>query len=159
MQPISCSPASPPCWQIAQSRILIRAGFALLLVALIVGLLVPMFAVPKRAVSAHVLGVVQGLLLAVAGLVWPRLAFPRAASIAATVLLLYGCAAAWSANLGAAVWRAGGGTFPLVEARGTPAQELFIAIGLRTSAIALIAAVVLMIVGLRRTARQPSAQT
>lgn len=127
-----------------------RAGFGLLLVAMIVGLLVPLFADPRRAVSAHVLGIVQGILLVVVGQVWPRLAFPKPVSIVAAVLLLYGCAAAWLANLAAAIWRAGGATFPLVEARGSAGQELIIAIGLRSSALALLCAIVLALIGLRK---------
>jgi hypothetical protein len=66
------------------------------------------------------------------------------------LLLLYGCAAAWIANLGAAIWRAGGATFPLAEVRGSGGQELVIAIGLRSSAIALTCGILLTLVGLRR---------
>jgi (hydroxyamino)benzene mutase len=133
------------------SHTLILAGFTLLLLSMLIGLLVSVFAVPARAVSAHVLGVAQGTLLAVVGVVWPRLALGKRASVAAAVALLYGCGAAWLANLGAAIWPAGGATFPLIETRGTPAQELVIAIVLRSSAIALIAAVVLLLVGLCRS--------
>jgi len=145
-------PPPSPCWQLAQSRTLIRAGFGLLLIAMILGLLVPLFADPKRAVSTHVLGIVQGILLVASGHIWPRLALGKPASIAATLLLLYGCGAAWSANLGAAIWRAGGETFPLAEVRGSAGQELVIAIGLRSSAITLIAASVMVLIGLRNRA-------
>jgi hydroxylaminobenzene mutase len=141
--------STTPCWQLAQSRTLIRAGFGLLLIAMIVGLLVPLFADPKRAVSTHVVGIVQGILLVASGHIWPRLALPKRASIAATLLLLYGCGAAWIANLGAAMWRAGGATFPLAEARGSVGQELVIAVVLRSSAVALIGAIIVVLFGLR----------
>lgn len=141
-----------PCWQLAQSRILLRAGVGLLLGAMILGLLVPLFADPKRAVSAHVLGIVQGILLVAVSQIWPRLVFPKRISIVAAVMLLYGCAAAWLANLGAAIWRAGGATFPLATERGSAGQELVVAILLRSSAIALIGAIALALFGLRTRA-------
>ena len=143
---------SPESWRIAQSRRLLIVGFAVLFVAMVVGLLVPAFAVPKRAVSAHVLGVAQGTLLAVTSTAWNRLALGKRWATVAAFALIYGCIAAWLANVAAAVWRAGGATLPTVDARGTWLQEIAIAIALRTSGVALLAGMIFVLVGLRRSA-------
>jgi hypothetical protein len=139
------------CWQLAQSRTLIRAGLGLLLVSMIIGLLVPIFADMKRAVSTHIIGIAQGTLIAL-GTGWPRLALRKPLAIAAMLLLLYGATTAWLANLGAAIWRAGANSFPLSQSRGTPTQELLIAIGLRSAAAALLVATALTLTASLRRA-------
>jgi hydroxylaminobenzene mutase len=142
---------SPEHWRLAQSQRLLVVGFALVFVAMVVGLLVPAFAVPKRAVSAHVLGVAQGTLLAVTSMTWKRLALGKRWANVAALALIYGCIAAWLANVAAAVWPSGGATFPTVDARGTWLHEIAIAIALRTSAVALLAGMMFVLVGLRRS--------
>jgi len=54
-------------------RQLLRVGAVLLLLGLFVGLGIPHFAVPRLALSAHLLAMMQATLLMVLGLVWPRL--------------------------------------------------------------------------------------
>ena len=48
------------------------------LIALLVGLAVPKFAVPRLGLSAHLIGIMQGLFLMVSGLLWPKLQLTRA---------------------------------------------------------------------------------
>jgi (hydroxyamino)benzene mutase len=134
-----------------QGRLLLRAGTVLFLFALLVGLAVPHFAVPRLGLSAHLLGLMQGLFLMVAGLVWPRLELTRRTSGLGMWLLLYGCFAAWAANVLAAVLGAGSSLLPLAagSARGTGLQESLIALSLRSAAAALIVATLLMVWGLR----------
>ena len=55
------------------NRTLMRWGFFLLLCALVTGLAVPGFTNPRMAVSAHLEGVMNGLLLVIVGLVWSHL--------------------------------------------------------------------------------------
>jgi (hydroxyamino)benzene mutase len=137
-----------------QGRLLLQAGTLLFLFALLVGLAVPHFAVPRLGLSAHLLGLMQGLFLMVAGLVWPRLALSRRTSLLGTWLLLYGCFVAWAANVLAAVLGAGNSLLPLAAgaARGTWLQESLIALALRSAAAALIVATLLMVFGLRTLA-------
>jgi len=122
----------------------------LFLVALIVGLAVPAFAVPRLALSVHLLGVMQGVFLTVLGLVWPRLALRRGPSRAAAGLSVYGCVAALLAN-GVAAVTGGSGMLPMASAgaRSAPGWELAITLGLRSAAVALIGAVALALWGLR----------
>ena len=133
---------------------MLQAGILLFLIALLVGLSVPRFSVPRLGLSAHLLGIVQGLFLMVAGVLWPRLRLTRAMSRIGVWLALYGCFAAWTANVLAGVWGAGNTMLPLAagQARGSALQETIIAIGLRTAAVSLIATALLILWGLRASA-------
>jgi hydroxylaminobenzene mutase len=132
---------------------LLQLGILLFLFALFVGLAVPRFAVPRLALSVHLLGLMQGLFLSVLGLLWPRLKFTPRLSVIAFWLAVYGCFAAWTANLLAAIWGAGNTILPIAAgaARGSALQERIINGGLRTAAAALIAATALVLWGLRRS--------
>jgi len=130
---------------------LIQLGVSLFLIGLLVGLAVPFFAVPRLALSVHLLGLMQGLFLSVAGLLWPRLKLTRATSTAAFWLLVYGCIAAWTSNLLGALWGAGNSIVPIAAgtARGSEMQEMVIVVGLRSGGLALIAGTALLLWGLR----------
>ena len=130
-----------------QARYLLRLGLALFLLALLIGLLVPHFAVPRLALSVHVLGVLQGTFLVAVSGVWSRLAFARTISWLAFWLLAYGCIAAWLGNLLGAYWGAGNTLLPLAagSAHGSALQEIAIMVLLRSSAIALVVAVLLIL--------------
>lgn len=137
-------------WRTAHGHRLIQAGVGLFLAALVVGLAVPAFAVPRLALSVHLLGLLQGLFLIALGLLWQRLALTRGVARAAAVLAVYGCAAALLANAVAAM--AGGSELlPIASAgaRSSPSLEVVVTLGLRSAAVALIAAVVLVLWGLR----------
>ncbi len=143
-----------------QGQSLLRAGILLFLLALLVGLMVPRFAVPRLGLATHLLGIMQGIFLMVAGLLWPKLALTRALSRAGCWLAVYGCFAAWTANLLAGAWGAGNTMLPLAAgaARGSGLQETVIAIALRSAAVALIAAAILILWGLRGFAAEASAK-
>ena len=130
---------------------LVQLGVLLFLISLLIGLAVPLFSVPRLALSVHLLGLMQGLFLAVVGLLWPRLVMRRRALLATFWFLAYGCVAAWTANLLAAVWGAGNTILPIAAgaARGTPVQETVIAIVLRSGGAALILGTGLLLWGLR----------
>jgi hydroxylaminobenzene mutase len=128
-----------------------QAGFFLFLCALLVGLVVQKFTVPRIGLSAHLLGIMQGIFLAVTGLLWPRLRLPPGAARVGFWLALYGCFAAWTANVLAGVWGAGNAMIPMAAgvAHGSALQEGIIALGLRTAALSLISASILILWGLR----------
>lgn len=134
-----------------QARWLLRTGLAMFLVALLVGVAVPRFAVPRLGVTVHLLGILQGIFLLAVGLLWPKLHLGPVSSRAAFWSATGGCISAWLANLLAAVLGAGSSMLPLAagQARGSPMQEQLIAVLLRLGAVALVAAVVLMLWGLR----------
>jgi len=130
----------------------------LFLCALVVGVFIPKFGAPRVGLSVHLLGVLQGIFLALVGLLWPRLQFSRTVSWVAFGLLIYGCLSAWIANLLAAVWGAGGTLLPIAagSAQGNAIQEWVIAIGLRSAAVSLVASLLLLLWGTRGVARENS---
>lgn len=137
--------------QMRQGHRLIQVGVGLFLIALLTGLVVHKMPLPRLALSAHLLGIMQGTFLAIIGLLWPRLRLGRVSSKATFLLLVYGCLAAWLANLLGASWAAGGSIVPFASgnARGTALQEGIITVGLRTAAVSLILALLLLLWGLR----------
>jgi hydroxylaminobenzene mutase len=134
-----------------EAQRLLRAGMLLFLFALLVGLAVPRFSVPRLGLSAHLLGVMQGTFLLVAGSLWPKLKLTRAMSRAGSFLAVYGCIAAWTANVLGALWGAGNSMLPIAagQARGNVVQERIIAAGLVTAAVSLITMAMIILWGLR----------
>lgn len=155
MLAVSCAARRPVMdesdWMPHQAHRLLQVGILLFLSALFIGLAVPAFAVPRLALSAHLLGIMQGIFLMVTGLLWSRLRFTKSMSRLAFGLVVYGCLGAWTANILAGVWGAGSPMLPIAagEARGTELQETIIKLILRIAAISLIAAVTLIAWGLR----------
>ena len=137
---------------------LLQVGILLFLLALLVGLAVPRFAVPRLALSTHLLGIMQGTFLMVSGLLWPRLRLTRPLSRLGCGLAIYGCFAAWTANLCGAVWGAGSSMMPIAagQARGSAIQEGAIRVGLMTGAASLIIAAILILWGLRNSPTEGS---
>jgi (hydroxyamino)benzene mutase len=136
---------------VRQGHRLLQIGMALFLGALFVGVAVPQFAVPRLALSAHLLALMQGLFLMVVGLLWPRLGLSLGLARAAFWLALYGCFAPFIANLLGAVWAAGNTLLPIAAgpAHGSPVQEGIITLALRTGGASLIGASALILWGLR----------
>jgi (hydroxyamino)benzene mutase len=88
----------------------------------------------------------QGTFLLVVGQLWPRLRLPRSASRVGHGLAIYGCLAAWAANLLAAVWGAGASMLPMAASgmRGSALQEGSIRVLLVSAALSLVAVAVLI---------------
>jgi hydroxylaminobenzene mutase len=132
----------------------LQLGVLLFLFALLVGLAVPSFTVPRLGLSTHLLGLMQGLFLMIIGVLLPRLQLTRRQARLAAVLAVYGCYAAWTANLSAAILGAGNTMLPIAagSAHGTALQEILIAMVLKSAAVALIPATMLILWGLREVA-------
>lgn len=139
-----------------QARYLLQLGLVLFLLALLVGILVPGFAVPRLALSVHLLGVLQGTFLVAISGVWSKVRFGRRTSWLSLWLLGYGCVAAWVANLLGAYWGAGNTLLPIAagSAHGSALQELAIVALLRSSGITLLVGIALI---LRNSLRKPLA--
>jgi len=137
----------------SQAHRLIQVGVGLLLLAILLGLVIPQFAQPRVALSAHLVGLLQGILLLVLGLLWPRFHFTPVQSTLAFWLAVYQALAAFLSDVLAAAWAAGGSIIPMAAgaARGTMVQEAIVNVGLRSAGVALIAVLVLLLWGLRRT--------
>jgi (hydroxyamino)benzene mutase len=134
-----------------QSDNLLFLGFFLFLLGLLVGLIVPLFASPRLAVSSHIEGVLNGIFLIVLGLVWHKLALSDQTLKITFWLALYGTFANWFAMLVAAVFNAGkmlgvvaGGT------EGPPLAEAVVAFFLVTLSIAMVIICITVLVGLKK---------
>ena len=138
-------------WSRRQGHRLLQFGGLLFLFALLVGLFVPTFAAPRLGLSTHLLGLMQGIFLMVLGVLWPRLRVTRAVGRTGAFLAVYGCFAAWIANLSAAIWGAGNSMLPIAagSSHGSALQEAIISVALRSAAVSLIAVAVLVLWGLR----------
>lgn len=138
-------------WASRQGHRLLQIGMLLFLMALLVGLLIPELEAPRLGLSTHLLGIMQGLFLMVAGLMWGRLRVTRMTARVGCALAVYGCVAAWLANLFAAILGAGNSMLPIAagSARGSDLDEAIITVALRSAAVSLIAAVLLILWGLR----------
>lgn len=132
-------------------RRLLRAGGLLFLLGLLVGFTMQRFAVPRLALSAHLLAIMQATLLLALGLLWPRLALTARLSHVGTLLAMYGFGAAWVANLLAAFWGAGNAMVPMAAggATGTVSQEMILRVLLISGALCQVALAVLVLWGLR----------
>lgn len=104
-----------------QALWLVRAGIGLLLAASLLGLAIPQFAVPRLALSGHLIALLQGI------------AAPLSNVLGAVL-------GAGNSILPIAAGSAHGGT----------AQELVINIGLRSAGAAVVVGLTLMLWGLRR---------
>lgn len=134
------------------SRRLLQAGVSLFLVAVLLGLGIQQFTAPRVALSAHLIGLLQGIFLVVVGLFWHRLNLTPLQFRMTFWLVVYQAVAATLANVLAAVWGAGNSIIPIAAgaAHGSTLQEAMINIGLRSAGAALIVALLLIIRGLRR---------
>jgi hydroxylaminobenzene mutase len=83
---------------------LVRAGFLLFAFALLTGFAVPAFLNQNMALSAHLTGVLNALLLMAVGLAWGLLAVSPLQAKLTRGAFLYGTYANWATSCLAAAW-------------------------------------------------------
>ena len=132
------------------NRRLLQAGFLLVLLALVTGLAVQLFRNPRMGLSAHLEGVLNGLLLVLVGLVWPHFHLPERLARLLQGVVLYATFVNWGATSLAAAW----GTSRLTPLAGAgytaaPWQELVSAVLAISIALSAISAVGLVVYALR----------
>jgi (hydroxyamino)benzene mutase len=141
----------PTAAQYRTGHRLIQFGLVLFLLGLLVGFAVPYVANPRMGLASHVEGVMNGMLLMLLGLIWPRLVLPSRTLGVAFGLAVYGTFANWSATLLAAVWGAGR-SMPLAAPApvATGLQENVIDFLLISLSVAIIAVTLIVLYGLRQ---------
>ena len=135
-------------------RRLLFHGMALFLIGLFTGLAEPHFTNVRMALAAHLEGVMNGIFLLAVGAVWREVRLPSPASAAAFALLLFGSWGNWAVVTTAAIL--GTGALSPITAAGraaAPWQEMLVTAGFVVIGLAVIAAAVLLLWGLRSTAR------
>lgn len=126
-------------------------GLFLFFLGLLAGFAVPALRNPRMGLSAHLEGVMNGILLAVLGLAWHRFTLPERARVTLFWLALYGTYVNWGSTLLAALFGTGRST-PLAGRgfSGQPWQENLVDFGLISLSVAIVAACLLALWGLRR---------
>ncbi|HEV8630541.1 MAG TPA: hydrogenase [Thermoanaerobaculia bacterium] len=138
-------------------RRLLRAGFLLVLLALLTGFAIPAFHNQKMAVNAHVTGALNGLLLIALGCAWETLRQGPGRARLTRVLALYGAYTNWGATCLGAAW----GTSRLTPQGGAgftaqPWQEAVVQTLQVSLALAIATAMLLVVLALR-PAHEPAA--
>jgi hydroxylaminobenzene mutase len=123
----------------------------LFLLGLLSGFAVKALRNPRMGLSAHLEGVMNGIFLVVLGLVWDRLALSERTRAFLFWLALYGTYVNWGATLLAALFGTSRST-PIAGAgyTGQPWQENLVDFGLISLSVAIVAACVLALWGLRK---------
>jgi len=139
------------------SQRLLCAGFLLLLLGLLTGFSLQLLANPRMGLASHMQGITNGLLLVALGLCWGRLVLSSRAAWLAGWLALYGTYANWLATLLAAIWGTGA-MMPLAAAgfAAAPWQEQVVSLLLASLSVAMVAALLLVVWGLRPGLHQNS---
>jgi (hydroxyamino)benzene mutase len=136
-----------------RSRSLLFAGFLLFLLALLTGLLIPVFNNPRQGLSSHLTGVMNGFFLILLGLCWERLRLGVRAASAVFGLALYAAYANWTINFLGAAFGTGKLTPLVADGRiGAPWQEAVVNTGAVTLALSVVTCLVLILRSLRKPA-------
>lgn len=132
------------------ARILVGAGILLFAVSLINGFLIHGMAIPRLALSAHLVGLIGSSFLLGLGALWPRLNLTGRWSRVGTTLALGGFIGGWLVYLSAAGLGAGE-MFPILSggAAGPPLIEHVLGLSLLVVFLAFLGLVVIVRAGLR----------
>lgn len=128
-------------------------GLLLFLLGLVTGLVVPQFVNPRMGLAAHLEGLMNGIFLLALGSAWPRARLsPRVAKVAFGTAL-YGTYANWASTTVAAAFGTAALT-PLAAGahRGQQWQEVLVAFGFGSVALAMPLSSALLLRGFRKRA-------
>jgi (hydroxyamino)benzene mutase len=132
-----------------QKRRLMWHGMLLFLLGLITGLLEQRFTNVRMGLSAHLEGVMNGILLLALGAAWNEVRLPHPVKVTAYCTALYGTYVNWLVTSIAAAFGDAANS-PITSA----GQESFVATGFFTVAIPIIATSIHVLRGLRGTAAE-----
>lgn len=132
--------------------VLFASGLILFLLGLVSGLVVPVMKNPRMGLTSHLQGTMNGPFLIIAGLLWPYMDLSHLWQVIAVVLLEYGTYANWLATQLAAIWGAGRKWAPIATGShvASPAKERIVSFLLVSLAPAIMAATVILLVGVLR---------
>ena len=141
-------------------HVLLIHGTVLVLLGLLTGAALPIVTNPRMGLSAHLGGVMNGMLTLILGMTWPyaRLASPTLDRVT-TWLLLYAMYGIWAFTLLGAVFGTSA-TNPIAGEgfSGAAWQEHIVTVGLTTGALAILTATVVLVSGFARARSRDRAQ-
>ena len=133
------------------NRRLMWLGMFLFLLGLVTGILETQFANPRMGLAAHLEGVLNGIFLVALGAIWTQVRLSPVLKRSAFWIALYGTYANWGVTTLAAIF--GAGALSPITAPGRsarPWQETLITLGFVSVGLAMIAAAILVLWGLRK---------
>jgi (hydroxyamino)benzene mutase len=130
--------------------LLLKLGLILFVIGLLTGLAIPILKNPRMGLTSHLEGILNGMFLALLGLLWPHVHLPHAWGVTAIVLIVYSAYANWLATLLAATWGAGRTLAPIAagDHEASKVKEGVFGFLLVTLSAAVVIGVVIVIVGL-----------
>jgi len=133
------------------SRQLKLTGMFLFLLGLVSGLMMTLLKNPRMGLAAHLEGVMNGMFLVVAGIIWEEITLSVRLKKWCSFSLLYGCFANWFFTLLSAIWGTSKMT-PVAGAgfSGATLPENLVAAGFVSVALTMVFSLVLIIYGLSR---------
>lgn len=134
-------------------RRLIWHGMFLFLLGLLTGFVEDKFTNVRMGLAAHLEGVMNGTFLVALGAIWTEVRLSARSKSAAYWIALFGTYANWGMTTLAAIFGTAA-LSPITSAghSGQPWQEKVVTIGFMSVGIAIVAASIMVLWGLRRTA-------
>lgn len=136
-----------------QADRLLFLGVVLFLLGLISGLLTPQMGSPRLGLSSHLEGVMNGLVLMVLGLMWPRIDLPDMMLKLTFYAVINGTFANWGGVMVGAIWNAGGMMHVASGHVGPQMAEIAVRVLLYSVVVCMIYTCVAVMWGLHRGSR------
>ena len=138
--------------QIDYGRKLIFYGILLFLLGLLTGFIIPLLQNPRMGLSSHLEGTMNGMLLIIIGLIWPKINLSNKLYLWCFILALFGTFSNWLTTLLASLWGAGSKMMPIVGGglQGTALQEGIIKFGLISLSISMLVVCIILLWGMKR---------
>ena len=132
-------------------RKLIKYGIILLLLGLLTGFAIPAMKNPRMGLSSHLEGTLNGMLLIIFGIIWPKLRLSTRALKWGYGLVLFGTFTNWLTTFVAGIWGAGAEMMPFAggDYVGLAWQENLIKLGLLSLSIAMVIVTGILVWGMR----------
>ena len=130
--------------------LLFKLGLILFVIGLISGFAIPVLKNPRMGLTSHLEGILNGMFLALLGLLWPHVHLTHGWGVTAVVLIVYSAYANWLGTLLAAAWGAGRKLAPLAagDHEASNVKESIFGFLLISLSVAIVIGVVIVIVGL-----------
>jgi hydroxylaminobenzene mutase len=130
--------------------LLFKLGLILFVIGLLTGFAIPVLKNPRMGLTSHLEGILNGMFLALLGLLWPHVHLTHGWGVTAVVLIVYSAYANWLGTLLAAAWGAGRKLAPLAagDHEASNVKESIFGFLLISLSVAIVIGVVIVIVGL-----------
>lgn len=130
--------------------LLFKLGLILFVIGLLTGFAIPVLKNPRMGLTSHLEGILNGMFLALLGLLWPHVHLTHGWGVTAVVLIVYAAYANWLGTLLAAAWGAGRKLAPLAagDHEASNVKESVFGFLLISLSVAIVTGVVIVIVGL-----------